>query len=183
MLSWVARSEDDVRPPEKEEEVEYEDTEAKRKVKLDVTMEDVRGPPSKRVRRLSPVPERTVVSGWNDVPAGMLRAPPRATQSMGALDRTMSVDPKQVPLPISRDASMDLSPRPLRIRSTLTPSRSALDFGPRPQRDRSEPPPIASLRQNPVFVRPPPQNTSRLTPGTTLGALASQQQRAVRIIF
>ena len=192
MLSWVARSEDDGRPPADAEQ-EYDDTpdagEAKRKVKVDVSMEDVSTRPLKRVRRLSPVPEKTVVQGWNDVPPQMLRAPPRVSQSMGAIDRTMSVDPKLVPLPVSRDASMDLSPRPLRIRSTLTPSRSALDFGPRPTRDRSEPPPIASLRQNPVFVRPPPQHNNHdtrrvsesVTPNTTLGALASQ--RAVRIIF
>ncbi|KIJ60594.1 hypothetical protein HYDPIDRAFT_32019 [Hydnomerulius pinastri MD-312] len=82
---------------------------------------------------------------------------------------------------ISRDASM--SPRHLRIRSSLTPQPSGASFGPivppRRERDPNEPPPLTALMSNPTFVKPPPglqkPGTAEPTRQLTLGSLIEQR--------
>ncbi|KAI0670641.1 hypothetical protein C8Q78DRAFT_1079583 [Trametes maxima] len=112
-----------------------------------------------------------------------------------AIQRTQSMDPPAYrPISLSRDVSMEdgitgsagrdvtMSPTrqtsfQLRARSSLTPQPSGQTFGPAPQhqgRDTSEPPPLAALISNPVFVKPPPQHQQgHVTHSvTTLGTLA-----------
>jgi nucleoporin NUP1 len=186
----------------------------------DQSMVDISQPKAKRLRRASParhsdlvtvipnIPAPRMAPGYLDPPSFMLSAPHVPSYSLPLrsgkpLERTMSIDPPTrrtappvyyepayVPLPPSRDPSMDLSPRPLRIRSTLTPARSGLDFGPQPlrrERDPSEPPPLTALMTNPVFVKPPPKEPRRVSdssaPSTTLGALAKQRSVRFSIIF
>lgn len=70
------------------------------------------------------------------------------------------------------------------MRSVLTPQLGAPLYGPNPQRrDRnpSEPPPLTSLIENPVFVKPPlvPQEQRRVSDGPsslTLGSLIGAQK-------
>ncbi|KAA1474836.1 hypothetical protein DENSPDRAFT_883095 [Dentipellis sp. KUC8613] len=107
-------------------------------------------------------------------PSAFTHVRPRAPARTMSMDpphrRTLVPEPTLVPLPLSRDVSMDLgSPTktifqpPFRMRSNLTPqpsamSATALDFGPNPQRrprDPSAPPPLAALMENPIFVKPP----------------------------
>ncbi|KAH7889952.1 hypothetical protein F5I97DRAFT_1800445 [Phlebopus sp. FC_14] len=85
---------------------------------------------------------------------------------------------------ITRDASM--SPvRPLRVRSSLTPQPSGATFGPvvapRRERDPNEPPPLAALMSNPMFVKPPSglQKSGAAEPvkQMTLGSLLDTQRR------
>ncbi|KAG6379232.1 hypothetical protein JVT61DRAFT_11680 [Boletus reticuloceps] len=84
----------------------------------------------------------------------------------------------------ARDVSM--SPRRLRVRSPLTPQPSGTGFGPvvPPRRERApdEPPPLASLMSNPMFVKPPPgaqkQGTAELSKQLTLGTLIDSQRSA-----
>ncbi|KAI0273841.1 hypothetical protein BC834DRAFT_966304 [Gloeopeniophorella convolvens] len=115
--------------------------------------------------------------------------------------RTMSMDPPtarrpsvpeptHLPLPISRDVSMEFSPNPpphpanppFRLRAALTPQPGAPLYGPNPQRrerNPSEPPPLTALIENPIFVKPPPQQEQRrVSDGSsplTLGSLAAQK--------
>ncbi|KAJ7208169.1 hypothetical protein B0H12DRAFT_1158492 [Mycena haematopus] len=121
-----------------------------------------------------------------------------------ALSRTMSIDPPQnsvsfsrdTPMnfmPLDRDTSMEPSgfmrksssiPRDLsmplpparslfRIRTSLTPQ-------PAQPREVSEPPPLSSLAQKPVFVRPPPDSRERVSSqsssSSTLGSLVESQR-------
>ncbi len=121
------------------------------------------------------------------------------------ITRTQSMDPPPrrrpaldlaiAPQPISRDVSMEgfrdmsLSPsRPFRMRTSLTPQPTGQSFGPNPvrrERDPSEPPPLAALIENPIFVKPPPQSIEPQPlirqNATTLGTVA-QTQRTVRSI-
>ncbi|KAI0030738.1 hypothetical protein K488DRAFT_87466 [Vararia minispora EC-137] len=167
-------------------------------------LSDPVAPPSAFGAPLS-APASSVSSGYLDPPSYMLSAPYVPSYPLPArhsalpIERTMSIDPPArytapptrrdptaVPLPLSRDQSMDISPRPLRIRSTLTPARSGLDFGPQPvrrERDPSEPPPLTALMSNPVFVKPPPREPRRISDSssssTTLGALAKQRSASI----
>ncbi|KAI0362732.1 hypothetical protein OH77DRAFT_1389497 [Trametes cingulata] len=120
-----------------------------------------------------------------------------------AIQRTQSMDPPAYrAISLSRDVSMDgglsgsatrdvtmsptrQTPFQLRSRTSLTPQPSGQTFGPTPQhkgRDASEPPPLAALMSNPVFVKPPPQlQQSQLEqPVTTLGSLAETKGHAGR---
>jgi nucleoporin NUP1 len=107
--------------------------------------------------------------------------------------RRPSVPPSSVlPLPISRDVSMEFSPNlsaeppnpPFRMRSALTPQPGAPLYGPNPQRrerNPSEPPPLTALIENPIFVKPPsvPQEQRRVSDGPsflTLGSLVGAQK-------
>ncbi|KAL7283175.1 hypothetical protein ACG7TL_002601 [Trametes sanguinea] len=115
-----------------------------------------------------------------------------------AIQRTQSMDPPAYrAISLSRDVSMEggltgsasrdvtmsptrQTPFQLRSRSSLTPQPSGQAFGPTPQhkgRDASEPPPLAALMSNPVFVKPPPQlqHTHPEQPVTTLGSLAGSK--------
>jgi nucleoporin NUP1 len=82
---------------------------------------------------------------------------------------------------LNRDHSMPPLPRPpFKMRSSMTPQ-------PQAPRDKSEPPAIASLRSNPVFVRPPsqspqaPRKLSAPAPTTTLGSLY-ESNRSVSVL-
>ncbi|KAF9234784.1 hypothetical protein BU15DRAFT_52170 [Melanogaster broomeanus] len=85
---------------------------------------------------------------------------------------------------VSRDLS--ISPRPLRVRSSLTPQPSGATFGPivtpRRERDLNEPPPLTTLMSNPMFVKPPPglQKSGAVEHGKqlTLGSLMDSQRIA-----
>jgi hypothetical protein len=132
-----------------------------------------------------------------------LSNPPRTHAA--AISRTMSMDPPTarrpsvpLPLPISRDVSMEFSPNlsaeppnpPFRMRSALTPQPGAPLYGPNPQRrerNPSEPPPLTSLIENPIFVKPPsvPQEPRRVSDDSsslTLGSLVGAQ-KSVYILF
>ncbi|KAK7023853.1 hypothetical protein R3P38DRAFT_2954549 [Favolaschia claudopus] len=125
------------------------------------------------------------------------------TTNRSGLSRTMSIDPPQSFMPLSRDASMNFLPldrdasmeassfipksssmprdlsmplppaRSLRMRSSLTPQ-------PAHPREISEPPPLSSLAQKPVFVRPPPETRDRVlsqsSTSSTLGSLVESQR-------
>ncbi|KAJ7105744.1 hypothetical protein C8R43DRAFT_1046164 [Mycena crocata] len=118
------------------------------------------------------------------------------------LSRTMSVDPPHNSIPVSRDASMNFTPldrdtsmepssfirtsssiprdhsmplppaRSFRMRTSLTPQ-------PAQPRETSEPPPLSSLAQRPVFVRQPADSHQRLSSqssSSTLGSLVESQR-------
>ncbi|KAJ7632275.1 hypothetical protein FB45DRAFT_746021 [Roridomyces roridus] len=116
------------------------------------------------------------------------------TSTRSGLSRTMSIDPPSRDTPrystpldrdismeassfirtsIPRDHSMPLPPtRSLRMRTSLTPQ-------PAQPREVSEPPPISSLAQRPVFVRPPSESHQRLSSqssSSTLGSLVESQR-------
>ncbi|KAF8556909.1 hypothetical protein OG21DRAFT_1482683 [Imleria badia] len=84
----------------------------------------------------------------------------------------------------SRDLSM--SPRRLRVRSSLTPQPSGTGFGPvvppRRERGADEPPPLSTLMSNPMFVKPPPvvqkQGAAEPQKQLTLGTLIDSQRSA-----
>ena len=97
------------------------------------------------------------------------------------------------PAPLSRDVSMDdgsfdkgmsTSPTlPFRMRTSLTPQPSGMAFGPEPtrrERNGSEPPPLAQLIDNPVFVKAPSEAPQAKAPApkamTTLGALTEARR-------
>ncbi|KAN0128504.1 hypothetical protein V8E53_013711 [Lactarius tabidus] len=126
-----------------------------------------------------------------------LSNPPRTHAA--AISRTMSMDPPTarrpsvpLPLPISRDVSMEFSPNlsaeppnpPFRMRSALTPQPGAPLYGPNPQRrerNPSEPPPLTTLIENPIFVKPPsvpqePRRVSNDSSSLTLGSLVGAQK-------
>ncbi|KAJ7702417.1 hypothetical protein B0H17DRAFT_145956 [Mycena rosella] len=120
-----------------------------------------------------------------------------------SLSRTMSIDPPHISTSFSRDATMNFTsfdrdtsmepsafmrtsssiPRDLsmplpaarssfRMRTSLTPQ-------PPQPREVSEPPPLSSLAQKPVFVRPPPDSHQRLSSqssSATLGSLVESQR-------
>ncbi|KAI8998885.1 hypothetical protein BD414DRAFT_136769 [Trametes punicea] len=120
-----------------------------------------------------------------------------------AIQRTQSMDPPAYrAISLSRDVSMEgglagsasrdvtmsptrQTPFQLRSRSSLTPQPSSQTFGPTPHlkgRDASEPPPLAALITNPVFVKPPSQfqHSQLEQPYTTLGSLAESKGHAGR---
>ncbi|THH15606.1 hypothetical protein EW146_g4902 [Bondarzewia mesenterica] len=127
------------------------------------------------------------VSEHRPQPLGLAR-----TMSMDLPHRRMlTPEAALVPLPISRDVSMELSPHrpPFRMRTGLTPQLSAPDFGPdlqRRERHPSEPPPLTALMSNPVFVKPPPFEQARRetdsVPVATLGSLAQSQRSAAPLV-
>jgi nucleoporin NUP1 len=116
--------------------------------------------------------------------------------------RTMSMDPPKATrpsaqelslvVPISRHVSMEYSPSPtaqpanppFRMRSALTPQPGAPLYGPNPQRrerNPSEPPPLTTLIENPIFVKPPPpppeqRRVSDDSSPVTLGSLVGAQK-------
>lgn len=89
----------------------------------------------------------------------------------------------------SRDVSM--SPRRLRVRSSLTPQPSSTGFGPvvPPRRERGpdEPPPLTALMSNPMFVKPPPavqkQVAAEPPKQLTLGTLIDSQRSVCPTFF
>ncbi|KAI0340664.1 hypothetical protein BDW22DRAFT_393447 [Trametopsis cervina] len=120
------------------------------------------------------------------------------TQSMDPPSRYRSTSyrPALSPMPISRDASMEdltgndspTSPnRPFRMRTSLTPALAEQEFGPHPtrrERDGSEPPPLAVLIENPVFVKAPSEAPRHSTPmarqgSLTLGAVVDAQRQVI----
>ncbi|KAJ8519874.1 hypothetical protein ONZ45_g3239 [Pleurotus djamor] len=85
--------------------------------------------------------------------------------------------------PLSRDLSLPptSSRPPFVLRSSLTPqpTHQLLPSASAPglRRDVSEPPPISSLRQNPIFVRGPPKNEGLYpSDSVTLGTLVENQR-------
>jgi nucleoporin NUP1 len=127
------------------------------------------------------------------------RGQSRETSMDNSPSRLITRDATMIPLPVSREASLSSVPRdssvgPLRasfrMRTTLSPIPAGSDYGPNPKRrdrDPSEPPPLAALMSNPIFVKPPhnqhPAHRSQSAqPTTTLGALA-QTSRAVGPLF
>lgn len=123
------------------------------------------------------------------------RGQSRETSMDNSPSRLIARDATMIPLPVSREASLSSVPRDssvgpvrasFRMRTTLSPILVGSDYGPNPKRrdrDPSEPPPLAALMSNPIFVKPPhnqhPGHRSQSAqPTTTLGALA-QTSRAV----
>ncbi|KAJ6488685.1 hypothetical protein C8R47DRAFT_978540 [Mycena vitilis] len=123
------------------------------------------------------------------------------------LSRTMSIDPphssfsfpRDTPMnfiPLDRDTSVDTpmesfsfirksSSIPRDLSMPLPPTRGSFrmhtSLTPQPAQPRevSEPPPLSSLAQKPMFVRPPPDSHQRLSSQSstsTLGSLAESQR-------
>jgi nucleoporin NUP1 len=126
-------------------------------------------------------------------------APIARTMSMDppTARRTSFQEPSHLPPPISRDVSMESSPNPsiqptnppFRMRSALTPQPGAPPYGPNPLRrgrNPSEPPPLTSLIENPIFVKPPTvtRDEKRVNDGSflTLGSLVDAH-KSVSIIY
>lgn len=117
------------------------------------------------------------------------------TQSMDPPSRhgLPSYRPVLSPVAMTRDVSMedttlrespDTPSKPFRMRTSLTPQLQDQAFGPIPvrrERDATEPPPLASLIERPVFVRAPPEGARQASPTVpsaplTLGAVAHAQR-------
>ncbi|KAJ6606599.1 hypothetical protein DFH09DRAFT_1017675 [Mycena vulgaris] len=100
-----------------------------------------------------------------------------ATMNFGPLDRDTSMEPSsfiRTSSSIPRDLSMPLpaARSSFRMRTSLTPQ-------PPQPREVSEPPPLSSLAQKPVFVRQPPDSHQRLSSqssSSTLGSLVESQR-------
>ncbi|KAF7338602.1 hypothetical protein MVEN_02086500 [Mycena venus] len=120
------------------------------------------------------------------------------------LSRTMSIDPPHSSIPFSRDTTMNFAPLdrdasmepsaftrksssiPRDHSMPLPPARSSFrlrtSLTPQPVQPRevSEPPPLSSLAQKPVFVRPPPDSRERVSSqsstSSTLGSLVDSQR-------
>ncbi|KAF8184993.1 hypothetical protein K438DRAFT_2020217 [Mycena galopus ATCC 62051] len=126
------------------------------------------------------------------------------SNNRSALSRTMSIDPPQSSISFSRDTSMNFTPLdrdtsmepsgfmrksssiPRDLSMPLPPTRSLFrmrtSLTPQPVQPRevSEPPPLSSLAQKPVFVRPPPDSRERVSSqsssSSTLGSLVESQR-------
>ncbi|KAJ7756789.1 hypothetical protein DFH07DRAFT_472218 [Mycena maculata] len=122
------------------------------------------------------------------------------------LTRTMSIDPPHNPTSFSRDAPMtftpldsdtSMEPSSFIRKSSSTPRdlsmplpaarssfrmRTSLTPQPVQPKEASEPPPLSSLAQNPVFVRPPPDSRHRLSSQSSTSTLGSlvESQRSTR---
>ena len=161
--------------------------------------------PASHVRSSSFTPSLSVPAIQEAFPARRTASPAMTASysQPAAIQRTQSMDPPAYrPISLSRDVSMEdgiagsaprdvtMSPTrktafQLRPRNSLTPQPSGQGFGPLPQqrgRDASEPPPLAALISNPVFVKPPPQTQQSQVeqPLTTLGSLAESKSHTVR---
>lgn len=149
---------------------------------------------SRNRRTLSPLP-----SGSHLKPQGVIRTmsldPPSHPSLLSRIQSAPTIQDLQSETKhprnsntTSRDVSM--SPRHLRVRSSLTPQPSGIGFGPvvPPRRERGpdEPPPLTALMSNPMFVKPPPavqkQGTADAPKQLTLGTLIDSQ-RSVRFKF
>ncbi|KAI5124078.1 hypothetical protein M0805_003905 [Coniferiporia weirii] len=124
---------------------------------------------------------------WNDVgrikPSGNAYTRRTATYSAMPLSdsRTMSVDPpsqytklyRDRPMgslslapPIKTSHSMSLGPHDSSVRPPPSPFKLRTSLTPQPsiakpiRREASAPPPLSSLQSKPVFVKPPPEETS-----------------------
>ena len=130
--------------------------------------------------------------------------PSTAYAPIKGLSRTLSTDPPPrgrsmfesvpAPQPLSRDVSMESihdrsespSNRPFRMRTSMTPQPST-GFGPvRGERETSEPPPLHTLIEKPVFVKAPSlppsdHQDAGEKPSITLGNVA-EAQRPVRVV-
>ncbi|KAI0637243.1 hypothetical protein C8Q77DRAFT_556507 [Trametes polyzona] len=161
--------------------------------------------PLNTVRSSSFAPSISVPS-MHDAQLARRTASPTISASFSqpaAIQRTQSMDPPAYrAISLSRDVSMEgglsgsgardvtmspsrQTPFQLRPRNSLTPQPTGQTFGPalqRKERDGSEPPPLASLMSNPVFVKPPPQlpQTRLDQPITTLGSLAESKGHTSR---
>ena len=139
-------------------------------------------------RTLSPLP-----SGSHLKPEGVTRTmsldPPSRSSFSSRIQAASSIPDLQSEsnhrgnsTSASRDISM--SPRRLRVRSSLTPQPSGTGFGPvvPPRRERGpdEPPPLTALMSNPMFVKPPPavqkQGAAEPQKQLTLGTLIDSQR-------
>jgi nucleoporin NUP1 len=105
--------------------------------------------------------------------------------SMAILTRDTSLDvpPIRNTMSIGRDVSLPPT-RSFQMRPSLTPrpSSSSMVLSRRSrERDPSEPPPVASLMSNPVFLRPPPEahhnRSMSAQPTVTLGSFLDSQRR------
>ncbi|KAJ7043297.1 hypothetical protein C8F04DRAFT_944273 [Mycena alexandri] len=119
------------------------------------------------------------------------------------LSRTMSIDPPHNPISFARDTTMNFTPlerdtsmeasfirtsssiprdlsMPLPTTRTSIRPRSSLTPQPVQPREVSEPPPLSSLAQKPIFVRAPPESHRRLSSqsssSSTLGSLVESQR-------
>ncbi|KAJ7929329.1 hypothetical protein B0H13DRAFT_1964883 [Mycena leptocephala] len=119
------------------------------------------------------------------------------------LSRTMSIDPPHSSISFSRDTTMNFTPldrdtsmepssflrksssiprdlsMPLPAARSSFRMRTSLTPQPAQPREASEPPPLSSLAQKPVFVRPPPDSHQRLSSqssSSTLGSLVESRR-------
>ncbi|KAJ7445806.1 hypothetical protein B0H11DRAFT_2086957 [Mycena galericulata] len=128
------------------------------------------------------------------------------SNTRSGLSRTMSIDPPHNSIPFSRDTPMNFTPldrdtsmeassfirtsssiprdhsMPLPAARSSFRMRSSLTPQPVQPREASEPPPLSSLAQKPVFVRPPPDSHQRLSSQSSTSTLGSlvESQRSTR---
>ncbi|KAL4065317.1 hypothetical protein J3A83DRAFT_4099471 [Scleroderma citrinum] len=147
-----------------------------------------RGRSTRNRRTHSPLPSRS-----HPVPESITRTmsldPPSnssfsfRTQSVASMQDVEEYGAAENSMSISRDSSMSPG-RQLRVRSSLTPQPSGPNFGPvvppRRERDPNQPPPLAALRSNPTFVKPPPGlqklDATESAKQLTLGSLVESQR-------
>lgn len=150
-------------------------------------------------RTLSPYPSRSQVVS-EDFTRTMSLDPPSHSRSMRRLQSAVSMQDVQEELgdardsmPIEPDMSMSMSMSPRRRprpRQSLTPQPSDLSFGPvvpvHRVNDSKRPPPLATLRSNPTFVKPPPDQQNPdpdAAQQLTLGALVDSQRNVCLISY
>ncbi|KAG9318164.1 hypothetical protein JVU11DRAFT_240 [Chiua virens] len=144
-------------------------------------------------RTVSPLP-----SGSHLKPQGMARTmsldPPSHSSFSSRTQPASSIHDLQSEANHTRNSvaagrDISMSPRRLRVRSSLTPQPSGTGFGPvvPPRRERGldEPPPLTALMSNPMFVKPPPgvqkQSAAESQMQLTLGTLV-ESQRSTRAL-
>ncbi|KAJ7093128.1 hypothetical protein C8R44DRAFT_990041 [Mycena epipterygia] len=125
------------------------------------------------------------------------------SNNRSGLSRTMSIDPPHNAISFSRDTTMNFTPldrdtsmepsafirtsssiprdhsMPLPAARSSFRMRTSLTPQPVQPREASEPPPLSSLAQKPVFVRQPPDSHHRLSSqssSSTLGSLVESQR-------
>ncbi|KAF8126510.1 hypothetical protein EV363DRAFT_1224338 [Boletus edulis] len=141
-------------------------------------------------RTVSPLPSSSHLKP-EAVTRTMSLDPPSRSSSSSRIPAAASItdlqsDPNHARSSTSAARDVSMSPRRLRVRSPLTPQPSGTGFGPvvPPRRERApdEPPPLASLMSNPMFVKPPPgaqkQGTAEPSKQLTLGTLIDSQRSA-----
>lgn len=151
---------------------------------------------SQRNRRtVSPLP-----SGSHLKPEGVTRTmsldPPSRSSFLSRIQTVPTIldlqsDPNHAGDSTSASRDVSMSPRRLRVRSSLTPQPSGTGFGPvvppRQERGPDEPPPLTTLMTNPMFVKPPPgiqkQGTTEPPKQLTLGTLVHSQRTVGSAFF
>ncbi|KAG8217226.1 hypothetical protein J3R82DRAFT_5312 [Butyriboletus roseoflavus] len=141
-------------------------------------------------RTLSPLP-----SGLHLKPQGITRTmsldPPSHSSFSSRIQAAPTIldlqsEPNHAGDSMSTSRDVSMSPRRLRVRSSLTPQPSNSGFGPvvPPRREPGpdEPPPLTALMSNPMFVKPPPavqkQVVAEPQKQLTLGTLIDSQRSA-----